>query len=210
MGPAIPWSPPAPEPPKPPGAPAIGPAAAPPGPAQACPGTGLWPVPAPSGRFFLSALLLLPAPAFAGFPGAPGPPGGPSGRPLLFQLPDACAQSSGLGFQSVQGLELLGSRLRPAGPGAGGRICCTDICFSALAGLQPERGGRAVVSRGHQLIQPLAQGPHPGSLQIPAPEKTGALVHAALHSQENLTAGVRRQLWDREGRFPSQRPEIGP
>ena len=58
--------------------------------------------------FFLSALLLLPAPAFCRF----------SWRSraswwafraafLLFQLPDACAQSSGLGFQSVQGLELL-------------------------------------------------------------------------------------------------------
>lgn len=32
---------------------------------------------------------------------------GLQGGLLLFQLPDACAQSSGLGFQSVQGLELL-------------------------------------------------------------------------------------------------------
>ena len=211
VGPAIPWSPPAPEPPKPPGAPAIGPAAAPPGPALACPGTGLWPVPAPSGRFFLSALLLLPAPAFAGFPGAPGPPGGPSGRPFALPAPGRVRSVRRPGLPECPGPGASpGSRLRPAGPGAGGRICCTDICFSALAGLQPERGRQGCRLPWSPADSAAGSGPHPGSLPDPRPGENRCAGTRCAPPPGEPDRRCPPSALGQEGRFPSQRPEIGP
>ena len=111
-------------------------------------------------------------------------------------------------FQGLQGLELLltqGQSLPGLGQKAG-FVVLTFVFELPQPGCQGEGCG-AVVACGYQLVQAAAQGFILAHRQFAAPEKAGALIHAAFCTQQKLTAVVRRQLRDRKAGFRLKGPE---